>query len=99
MPKRNLIVKPKRSRVTFRFEAPDGKEVVLMGDFNGWNPKKHPMKQKNNGIWEKTTMLFPGSYEYKFLVDGNWQMDPESSQVRMNCYGTYNNLLTINQKK
>ena len=99
MPKQNLRDKPKRSRVTFRLEAPDVNEVILMGDFNGWNPKKHPMKHKNDGIWEKTTVLPPGSYEYKFLVDGDWQMDPNSSQVRMNCYGTYNNLLVIKPKK
>jgi 5'-AMP-activated protein kinase regulatory beta subunit len=85
--------------VTFRFEAPDVHEVILMGDFNGWNPKKHPMKHNKDGIWEKTAILPPGNYEYKFLVDGNWQMDPESNHVRMNCYGTYNNLLTIKPKK
>ena len=98
MPKQNKKVNPKRTRVTFRFEGRDVSEVILMGDFNGWNPKKHPMTHKREGIWEKIAVLPPGDYEYKFLVDGNWQMDPKSSQVRMNCYGTYNNLLTIKHK-
>jgi 1,4-alpha-glucan branching enzyme len=38
-----------RRKVTFSFESSDTKEVILMGDFNNWNPKKHPMKSDENG--------------------------------------------------
>jgi 1,4-alpha-glucan branching enzyme len=37
-------LKPKKRKVTFSPTSPDTKEVILMGDFNQWNPKKHPMK-------------------------------------------------------
>jgi len=47
-----------------------------MGDFNNWNPKKHPMQNNENGIWSKTLVLSPGKYEYKFFVDGMWKKDP-----------------------
>ena len=42
-------LKPKRRRVTFSLISPDAKEVILMGDFNQWNPKVHPMKKNKNG--------------------------------------------------
>jgi 1,4-alpha-glucan branching enzyme len=41
--------KPKRRKTTFSLISPDAKEVILMGDFNQWNPKVHPMK-KNRGV-------------------------------------------------
>ena len=59
----------KRRKIMFSFDSSDAKEVILMGDFNKWNPKKHPMKRDGNGVWTKAVMLFPGNYEYKFLVD------------------------------
>jgi 1,4-alpha-glucan branching enzyme len=60
----------KQRRVTFSFEAVAAKEVILMGDFNNWNPKKHPMKNDGHGVWNKTLELIPGKYEYKFFVGG-----------------------------
>jgi len=90
-PKQNI----KRRRVTFSFESSDAKEVILMGDFNHWNAKKHPMKSNGNGMWNKSVMIPPGKYEYKFLVDRQWEEDPQNDQTRLNCFGTYNNVLNL----
>ena len=87
--------KLKRRKVTFSLTSPDAKEVILMGDFNRWNPKKHPMKKDGNGVWEKTTMLFPGRYEYRFLVDNRWENDPENNQTCLNRLGTKNNFIVV----
>jgi 1,4-alpha-glucan branching enzyme len=87
--------KPKRRKVTFSLTSPDAKEVILMGDFNQWNPKKHPMKKNKNGVWKKITMLFPGTYEYRFMVDGQWKNDPENDQTRANRFGTNNNFIAV----
>ena len=87
--------KPKRRKVIFSLEFPDAGEVILMGDFNQWNPKKHPMKKNKNGGWEKTTMLFPGTYEYRFMVDGQWKNDPNNNQTRVNRFGTKNNFIVV----
>jgi len=35
-------------KATFLLEATDAKEVILMGDFNNWNPKTHPMPAYNS---------------------------------------------------
>jgi 5'-AMP-activated protein kinase regulatory beta subunit len=87
--------KIKRRRVTFSFESSDAKEVILMGDFNNWNAKKHPMKSNGNGMWNKSVMIPPGKYEYKFLVDRQWEEDPQNDQNCLNCFGTYNNVLKL----
>jgi 1,4-alpha-glucan branching enzyme len=84
-----------RRRVIFSLESPDAKEVILMADFNQWNPKKHPMKKDNNGVWKKTTMLFPGRYEYRFLVDNRWENDPENHQTCLNRFGSENNFIVV----
>ena len=87
--------KPKRRRVTFTLEAPKANKVILMGDFNKWDAQIHPMKKNRSGVWEKITMLLPGRYEYRFLVDGQWWNDPKNDQVCPNCFGTQNNVMVI----
>lgn len=84
-----------RRKVTFSIEAASAAEVILMGDFNHWNPKKHPMKTGDSGIWTKSVILDPGEYEYKFLVDGQWWEDPKNDRSRINEFGTKNSVLSI----
>ena len=87
--------KTKRRRVSFSLEAVGAKEVVLVGDFNNWNHTSHPMKNDQNHMWRKTIMLPVGTYEYKFLVDGIWRLDPQNNQTCPNCFGTYNNIFNL----
>ena len=89
--------KAKKRKITFSFESPDAETVILMGDFNHWSPRKHPMKRDKNGAWKKTIMLAPGNYEYKFLVDGQWQTDPHNDQTYPNCFGTFNNIFNLRE--
>lgn len=96
MPK--AIPKPKRRRVTFSLEDTRASEVILMGDFNGWDPAKHPMKNDGNGTWNKTVIIPAGQYEYKFLVDGRWKEDPRNERRRPNCFGTLNSVLNIGNR-
>lgn len=42
--------KIKRKRVTLTLEAPNAEAFWLMGDFNQWNQKAHPMKQEGDGL-------------------------------------------------
>jgi 1,4-alpha-glucan branching enzyme len=87
--------KRSRHRVIFSYESADAKEIFLVGDFNNWNPQKHPMNDSGNGSWKKTVMLLPGRYEYKFFVDGNWREDPRNEQTCGNCFGTLNSVLDV----
>jgi 1,4-alpha-glucan branching enzyme len=87
--------KIKRQKVSFAIEAPTAQEVALMGDFNKWDPKVHPMINKGNGLWTKSVFIPPGKYEYKFLIDGQWEKDPGNEQTCPNCFGTLNSLLNL----
>ena len=95
MLKNNSILKSKRRRTTFSLNAPLATEVFLAGDFNAWMAKKHPLKKNADGVWEKITFMLPGRYEYKFIVDGKWELDPDNRQVCPNRFGTHNNVITI----
>lgn len=95
MAKVTSTTKIKRRKITFFLNSSDAKEVILIGDFNKWNPKKHPMKGDGNGMWKKSVMLVPGSYEYKFLVDGEYKEDPQSIHKSANCFGTYNSVFNL----
>ncbi len=86
---------PKRRRVQFVFETAEALEVAVSGDFNGWDPKAHIMKNDGNGMWKKVMMLPLGLYEYKFIVDGEWKIDPHNQYQNSNCFGTCNNILEI----
>ena len=101
-PQKKLQIKSKqtikRQKVTFSLEAKNAKEVVLMGEFNNWEPKVHPMKNDGNGIWNKTVMIPPGRYEYKFLADGQWMEDPRNDLKCPNCFGTYNSVFNLSLK-
>ncbi len=49
-------------------------QVQLAGNFNGWNPPSNPLSDANNdGVFETTINLAPGTYEYKFAAD-NWNI-------------------------
>ena len=87
--------KTQKRRITFKLEASEAKEAILVGDFNSWDEKKHRMKRDDKGRWTKIVTLAPGKYEYKFLVDGQWQNDPSNDQLVNNSLGTLNNILTV----
>jgi len=95
MSKNKSKQKIKNRRVTFSLEATEAEEVILMGNFNHWSLKKHPMKRDENGMWNKTVALSPGKYEYKFLVDGQWREDPRNDHLCPNCFGTYNSIINL----
>jgi 1,4-alpha-glucan branching enzyme len=98
MPKGKSHEKAKRRRVTLSLDAPQAKEVSLVGDFNHWSAKAHPMKKNESGVWKKTVMLQPGRYEYKLMVDGQWQNDPANQETSMNCFGTHNNVIIVSPR-
>jgi len=60
-------------RVTFRYRAPNAKEVIVLRD--GGSPL--PMKMDDQGVWTATTEpLAPDFYPYSFVVDGAMTPDP-----------------------
>jgi len=81
--------------VNFELEAPDAKSVYLAGSFNNWDVVATPMKKDESGLWKTNIKLAPGTYEYLFYVDGNWQNDPKETEFKENPFGTRNNVLVV----
>jgi len=83
---------------TFRLKGyAAAKQVFLSGTFNNWVQDNIPM-QKDGDDWIYALHLAPGKVLYKFVVDGNWIVDPANTQWEQNEYGTGNSVLWIENK-
>ncbi|XP_017439883.1 protein PTST homolog 2, chloroplastic isoform X2 [Vigna angularis] len=67
-------------------------EVFLTGSFDGWSNKRK-MERLSSGIFSVSLQLYPGRYEMKFIVDGEWKIDPLRPIVTNGGYE--NNLLIV----
>ena len=92
--KKSNPVQPKRKRIFFSFLAPEAQNVSLVGDFNNWDYTKS-MKKDKDGMWRARVDLEPGKYEYRYLVDGEWQNDPNCQSIQPNSFGTYNCIVEV----
>ena len=84
-------------KVTFTVPAQDAKKVSLVGDFNDWNPKENELKRLKNGSF-KGTFDIPkeNSYEFRYLIDGNYSNESEADGFQWNEYaGTENAVLEL----
>ncbi|HEX8110697.1 MAG TPA: glycogen-binding domain-containing protein [Kofleriaceae bacterium] len=68
--------------VVFVFKPEGGgkKKVFLAGNFNDWKPDnpQYLMTADATGAYTITVKLPPGTYQYKFVADGQWIKDPFS---------------------
>ncbi len=87
--------KQKTKKTEFNLFAPSAQSVFLAGDFNEWNISSHPLKRDRKGLWKISLNLNPGRYEYRFLVDGEWQNDPNCVDFAENPFGTLNCLKIV----
>ncbi len=78
----------------FRLSSyPHAKLVTVAGTFNDWNTLSLPFV-KRNGEWVCRVDLEPGQYEYKFVIDGVWTIDPNNTEVVVNG-GNVNAVLVV----
>lgn len=88
---------PKKSRVVLTVQADPGSAVFLAGSFNGWDPACTKMTDKDgNGLYSVSVTLAPGIYEYKFVINGEWTLDPDPDRDwTQNGLGTLNSVLRV----
>ena len=69
--------------VTFKFKPANKPGAIsLAGQFNDWTAGKTPMTDaEGDGTYEATLLLPTGSYQYKFVVDGNWTADKDGQDA------------------
>ena len=82
--------KSAKKKETFSFKAPDAMSVMLVGDFTHWQSSPISLTKQKNGVWKTTVSLEPGTYHYRFLVDGEWRDDPECTLRVPNPFGAEN---------
>jgi chromosome partitioning protein len=87
-----------RQRVVLHLFGYEGRKVQLAGDFNDWVPDHGVITRTVDGVLEKIVMLMPGTYQYRYIVDGVWQEDPSNPEVAANDTGGYNSILLVEEE-
>lgn len=88
---------PKKTLRALNFfcQAPQAKNVCLVGDFNAWDSRAHPMRRLPDGSWSLTVELPHGHHRYAFLVDGVLALDPRAQGITRNEKGERISLVPV----
>jgi chromosome partitioning protein len=88
-----------RREVVVRYRDAQAGEVRIAGDFNGWVPDKGVRSmiesEGETRIWTKVLQLQPGTYHYRYVVDGEWCRDPNNQQWVAGTTGQENSVLVV----
>ncbi|WP_081943526.1 type I pullulanase [Caloranaerobacter azorensis] len=86
-----------KNEVTFIYKGDDNtKDVRVAGAFNNWaadGDNAILLDKGENNIWTKTLDIPTGVYGYKFIVDGNWILDPLNDKKIAGGYGDDSKLI------
>jgi 5'-AMP-activated protein kinase regulatory beta subunit len=82
-------------KVQFTLHSPSASSVKLAGDFSEWEKRAVEMMHSQEGIWFTVVPLPPGSYSYRYIVDGQWCDDPGSDRRIRNPFGTENAVVHV----
>jgi chromosome partitioning protein len=85
--------------VVVRFRDTAANDVRIAGDFNGWVPDKGVRSliesEGQTRVWTKIIRLIPGTYQYRYVVDGEWREDPDNPEVASGAVGGRNSVLVV----
>src|ERR1700754_744456 len=93
--------------VAFVVLAPNARRVSVVGDFNYWNPRRHPMRVRGNGYWELFIPRAKAGDHYKFDIIGSrgqhlpMKSDPVAfaAEVRPKTASIVTDLTTVRQPR
>jgi len=84
------------SGVLFSFYEPKAQKVYLAGDFNNWSPSVDFMYDSDgSGLWQRMMPLKTGKHRYKYVIDGEYVVDPNNPQMESDEIGTPYSLLEL----
>ena len=92
-----LIQYELRVKHTFTFESETAENIVVMGGFNDWSRTALPL-DKNGNQFSKSHLMDPKKHEYKFVVDGEEEIDPANPVFISNNIGGWNSILDLSHK-
>lgn len=95
MLKKELLSKGKVQKVTFyTHPLPEAETAYLVGDFNEWDEAAHEMKKLKDGRFKLVMKLDPDeSYQFRYLVDGEWHNDWEADEYVPNPFSGDNSVV------
>jgi hypothetical protein len=76
-------------------EAP--KEVLIKGSWKKWQAVdrlSREVSELGEVFFRISLMLHPGTYQYKYIVDGEWREDPKAPSL-LDEYGNCNNVVKV----
>lgn len=96
MLKKELLNKGKFQKVTFyTHKLSEAQNVFLVGDFNNWDERSHPMEKLKDGRFKLSLKLDPGrEYQFRYMVDGEWHNDWEADKYVPNPFSGDNSVVT-----
>lgn len=84
-------------KVDYTFQLKDDKKqyhsVQVAGSFNDWTPSENFMLEDNE--WRYSVKLSPGKYQYQFVINDEWLLDPQNPVKESNNIGGYNSVFTV----
>ena len=84
-----------KGNTTFRLKGyADASIVALAGSFNKWNQSEFILGREGDE-WVCRIDLEPGKHAYKFIVDGNWLLDPANPNTEDDDYGVKNSVIIV----
>jgi hypothetical protein len=72
----------------------NAEKIILTGSFNDWSEDSYSMSKTTNG-WIFKTNLAGGKHHYKFIVDGNWHLDPNNPIIEHDGNGNINSVKMV----
>ena len=84
-----------KGNTTFRLKGfANANFVILSGTFNNWNQSQLVFGREGDE-WICRIDLGPGKYAYKYIVDGNWMLDPANPVSEEDEAGNVNSVLVV----
>jgi hypothetical protein len=84
-----------KGATSFRLKGyADASVVAVAGSFNNWNQSQILFAREGDG-WVCRLDLKPGIYTYKFIIDGNWLLDPSNPDTAEDEAGNVNNVVEV----
>ena len=84
-----------KGNTVFRLKGyADASIVALAGSFNKWDQSEFILGREGDE-WVCRIDLEPGKHAYKFIVDGNWLLDPANPNTEDDDYGVKNSVIIV----
>ena len=87
-----------KGNTTFRLKGhPNARVVAVAGSWNEFNQSQVICGKEGDG-WVCRLDLAPGKYTYKFIIDGDWILDPDNPSTESDERGFENSVVVVKEK-